>query len=136
MEVRARFTNESAIRRSQGLDEPILYLDGRVVEAGPDTLALDVLIARSTSVFQDITIRDTISVRVSELQSVTAREIAVGRSILFAAALGTGVALAVAGISAITGGNEGEPGDNGSQAAVLPLSILWRAFPLLKFSIP
>jgi hypothetical protein len=135
-EVRARFTNEAAVRRSEGLEEAILYLDGRVVEQSPEALTLDVLVARSTSVFQDITIRDTMRVPLSDIQSVMAREISLAKSLLFAGAVGAGAVLVVAGISAISGGSQ--PGDNGGgpQAIVVPAAPSSRRIPLVLFSIP
>lgn len=121
MEVRARLTNEAAIRRSSGLDEPVVHLDGRVVDAEPAALTLDVLVARSMSMFQDITIRDTVRVEMNELQSVVARELSVGRTILFTAAVGAGIAAVVSGISSVVGGSEDGGPDPGPQVARVPV---------------
>src|SRR5688572_2124425 len=67
MEVRARLTAEAAVRRSQGLEEPVLRLDGKIVEATNEAIRLDMLVARSSSAFQDVEMRDTISVARNEV---------------------------------------------------------------------
>jgi hypothetical protein len=120
MDVRATLNVEAAVRRSQGLDEPIRHVDGRIVEASPDTLSLDVLVARSSSVFQDVMIRDTVRLMTSEIESVLQRRLAVGRTVLASAAVVGGAVVVVSGISSIVGGNEEEPG-NGNQNVLVPV---------------
>ena len=104
MEVRARLTGDAAARASQGLDEPILRYDGRVVSASADSIAIDVLVARASSGLQDITIRDTVALRRIDLQSVLERKFSPTRSVLFG--LGAGVAAfgVVMGIDQVVGG--------------------------------
>lgn len=104
MEVRAHLATEAAVRRSQGLDDAILRYDGVVVDITPETLSLDVLIARSTTAFQDVTIRDTITLQNAEIRSIGRRTLSPTRSVLMA--LGTGLAAVgiVMSIDAITGG--------------------------------
>lgn len=121
MEVRARLTNEAAIRRSSGMDDPVLHLDGRVVVAEPAAITIDVLVARSVSMFQDITIRDTVRVEMAELQSVVARELSVGRTILFTVAAAAGAVAIVSGISSVVGGSEDGGPDPGPQVARVPV---------------
>lgn len=104
MEVRARLTGDAAARASQGLDEPILRYDGRVVTAGPDSIALDVLIARASSGLQDITIRDTVALRRVDLQSVLERKFSATRSVVFGLATGVAAFAVVMGIDQIVGG--------------------------------
>ena len=119
-DVRATLNVEAAIRRSQGLDEPIRYVDGRIVDYTSDTLALDVLIARSASVFQDVEIRDTVRLTTSEIESVLERKLNVGRTALFGAAMVGGAIAVVAGISSVVGGNEEDP-DGDPQAVLVPI---------------
>lgn len=133
MDVRARLNAEAAVRRSQGLDEPVLHLDGRVVRAAPESITLDVLIARDPSVFANIEIRDTVHLPMNEVQSLTERRISPGRSLLFAGAVGAGGFLVIRGISAIVGGSEGDDGNGPPQAVVAP-GI--RRIPFLQFSLP
>ena len=113
MEVRARLTQEAAVRYSQGLDEPILRFDGVVVGAAADSVALDVLIARSSSAFQDVTIRDTISLKRSDLQTIMLRKLSPARSAIFGVGLVVGGVAVVLGIDQVVGGTGGEDTDPG-----------------------
>src|SRR5262245_36024285 len=67
MEVRARLKTEAAVRRSAGLDEPIMRLDGKIVEADESSMELDVVVARTISTFQDAIIRDTVRLETTEI---------------------------------------------------------------------
>jgi hypothetical protein len=122
MEVRARLSNEAALRRSQGLDEPILRLDGIVVESSPESISLDVLVARSSSVFQNVMLRDTVQLQSSEIQSILTRKLSVPRTALFtvgaiAAAFGI-----IKGIDQVVGGTgESPPGGNPTLRFPLPV---------------
>jgi hypothetical protein len=120
VDVRATLNVEAAIRRSQGLDDPIRHVAGRLVEYGTDSLALDVLVARSASVFQDVEIRDTVRLMTSEIESIQQRRLAVGRTALFTAAVVGGAIALVSGISSIVGGNDEDP-PNGNEAIVVPV---------------
>lgn len=122
MDVRARLNNEAAVRRSVGLDEPVLQLDGRVVEATPESIALDVLLARDVSQFRNIEIRDTLWIDRNELQSITVRELETTRSILFAGAVGVGAYFVVRGISSVVGGSE-DDSDGGRPVFSLTLPM-------------
>jgi hypothetical protein len=133
MDVRARLRIEAAIRRSAEVDEPVLNVDGRVVAASADAISLDVLIARSQSVFQDIVIRDTVTFQMAELERVMERKFSPAKTGLFAVASGVGVFLVVNGISQIVGGNEEEPPDGGTTSIVVPG---FRKHRLTGFSIP
>ena len=104
MEVRARLTGDAAARASQGLDEPVLRYDGRVVTASADSIAMDVLIARVSSGVQDITIRDTVSLRRIDLQSVLERKFSPTRSVLFGLGAGAAAFGIAMGIDQIVGG--------------------------------
>lgn len=126
MEVRARFNTEAAVRRSRGLETAIMHVDGRVVDAVPRSIMLDVLVARDVSQFRNIEIRDTLRIDRSEIESLTVRELSTGRSLLFAGAVGAGAYLVVRGITAVVGGNEGDNGDGGPVFAIpvpFPLPI-------------
>jgi hypothetical protein len=130
LDVRTRLNVEASLRRSQGLDEPIRYIDGRVVEHGSESLSLDILIARSPSVFQDIEMRDTVTIMNSEIESILQRKLSVGRSVLVTAAVVGGAVAVVAGINAVVGGTE-EPPDDGNQTIVVPI-FSFPSFPALR----
>ncbi|MGH7466607.1 MAG: hypothetical protein ACRENP_01340 [Longimicrobiales bacterium] len=130
MDVRARLTTEAAVRRSQGLDDPIVRLDGRIVESTASSLSLDVLVARSSSAFQDIVIRDTVRLEIAEIQSIMASKVSPWRTALFtlgAAAAAFGV---VKGIDQIVGGT-GEEDGGGDPAFTVPI-VRWIGFRQLR----
>lgn len=126
MEVRARLSTEAAVRRSRGLDAPVMHVDGRVVDAVPQSIMLDVLVARDASQFRDVEIRDTLRIDRTEIESITVRELSTGRSLLFAGAVGAGAYLVVRGITTVVGGNEGDDGDDGGTVFAIPVV----SFPL------
>jgi hypothetical protein len=114
-EIRARLTADAAVWRSEGLLDPILHYDGTVVDATTDTLVLDVLVARSSSAFQDVEIRDTVRLGKSELQSMQGRRISVVKSVLVTVAAGVAAFAVITGIDQVVGGttdddDDGEPG--------------------------
>lgn len=121
-DIRARLTSEAAIRHSEGLYDPILHYEGRVVEAGSDSLALDILVARSSTTFQDIEIRDTIRLARMEIQSIESRELSTVRTVLFAVGVGAGVFAVVKGIDQVVGGTGDDDTDPPPPAVVMPLS--------------
>src|SRR5688572_13210553 len=123
MEVRARLTAEAASRHSQGLDEPVLSYAGRVVSTSADALALDVLVARSSSAFQNVTIRDTVTLRRTEIQSVLHRKFSAPRSALFTVGAVAAGVLVVAGIEQIVGGTGPEEQDPGTPALREPFFV-------------
>lgn len=120
MEVRARLNTEAAVRRSRGLEMPIMHVDGRVVDAVPQSIVLDVLVARDVSQFRNIEIRDTLRIDRTEIESLTVRELSTGRSILFASAVGAGAYLVMRGITAVVGGNEGDDDGGGGPVFAVP----------------
>jgi hypothetical protein len=130
MEVRAQLETEAAVRRSQGLDDAILRYDGVIVDITPETFTLDVLVARSTSAFQDVTIRDTITLETAEVRSLTRRTISPTRSALMA--LGTGVVAfgIVKSIDAIVGGTGDDDDGNGTPTMRIPV-FSWTSLRLL-----
>jgi hypothetical protein len=111
-EVRAQFSTEGAIRYSNRRDVPVMHVDGMLVSETPDSLRLDVLIARSQSEFSRVEIRDTVVINRADVQTLLVRELSTTRSILFVAGLGVGAVLMVQGFKAVVGGSEGtgEPG--------------------------
>ena len=133
-DVRARLNTESAVARSQGLDDAILSYTGTVVAADAESISLDVLIARDVSQFSGVEIRDTLVLPRSELQSVMVRELSVVRSALFVAAVGAGAYAIVSGIGGIVGGNDGEP-DPGNPA-LLPSHMTRRSAFTIRIPIP
>lgn len=114
-EIRARLTAEAAVRRSEGLLDPILHYDGTVVDATADTLLVDVLVARSSTTFQDVEIRDTVRLATGELQTIEGRRLSFMKSALFTVAAGVAAFAVIKGIDQVVGGtndddNNGEPG--------------------------
>jgi hypothetical protein len=122
MEVRARLNTEAAVRRSQGLEEPVVRLEGIVVESSPEAISLDVLVARSSSAFQNVVIRDTVQLQTSEIQSLLSRRISVPRTALFTAGGIAATFLLVKGIDQITGGT-GESPPGGNPTLRIPLQL-------------
>lgn len=123
-EVRARLTTEAAIRHSQGLENPVRNVSGRVVGFTSDTLAVDVLVARTTSVFRDVTIRDTVHFGTNEIESIEARHLAPARTALLVAGAGAGAYLIVRGITSVIGGDTGDGDPGPPPALVVPLFSL------------
>jgi hypothetical protein len=110
MEVRARLKGDAAVKRSEGLDDPIVRYDGVVVDATAQAVAIDVLVARSSSAFQDVVIRDTVQLQLAEIQSLQQRKLSVPRTLLFTVAAGAGAFAIVTGIKEVVGGTEDTPG--------------------------
>ena len=133
-DVRARLNTESAVARSQGLDDALLSYTGKIVAADTESITLDVLIARDASQFSRVEIRDTLILPRSELQSVMVRELSVIRSALFVAAVGAGAYAIISGVGGIVGGNEGEP-DPGDPALV-PSYMRRRSAFTIRIPIP
>ena len=77
MDVRAQLTSDAAVRHSQGRDEPIMRYEGVIVDVAPDTLTLDVLVARVSGAVQDVVIRDTVNIPTGEIQSMLRRKLSV-----------------------------------------------------------
>ena len=134
-DIRAQLNVEAAVRRSQSLQDPIRHVDGRVVEQTPESLTIDVLIARSSSVFQAATIRDTVRLMSSEIETIFERKLSVWRSALVTVAVAGGAAAVVAGISTIVGGNEEDP-DPGTPTIVVPVfSVGLHALRVFGFTL-
>jgi hypothetical protein len=134
-EVRAHFSTEGAIRYSGRRDIPVMHVDGVLVRETPDSLLLDILIARDQSEFSRVEIRDTVMIRRADLQSLLVREMSTTRSILFVGAAGVGAVLLVQGFKAITGGSEGEgePGGPILPAVAPAFSLRLNPPALLRF---
>src|SRR5687767_14087300 len=111
MEVRAQLTSEAAVRRSDGLDEPVLRYRGVIVDVGPDSLALDVVIARASSGMQDIVMRYTLTLRRTEIQAMTRRELAAARTALFGLVTTAAAGAVFLSVDHIVGGSEEPPDD-------------------------
>ncbi|MGH7449338.1 MAG: hypothetical protein ACRELT_17325, partial [Longimicrobiales bacterium] len=111
-------------------NDAILRYDGVVVDITPGAFSLDVLIAHSSSAFQDVTIRDTINLENAEVRSLMKRTLSPARSGLFA--LGTGVAafLIVKSIDSIVGGTDDDD-DNGPPPAMRIPVFSWPSSRLL-----
>lgn len=135
MEVRARLKTEAAVRRSQGLDEATMRLDGVIVESTLATLSLDVLVARSSSVFQNVVIRDTVQLQTAEVESILQRRLSPVRSAVFALGAAAGAYALLAGIQQITGGNPDE-NDPGDPALRMPMFSVTGLRSMRLFGIP
>jgi hypothetical protein len=134
-DVRAELNVEAAVRRSQSLNEPIRHVDGRVIEFTPQALSLDVLVARSSSVFQDVEIRDTVRLMSSEIDGIYERQFSVWRTALVSIAVAGGAIAVVSGISSIVGGTDDEP-DPGTPTIVVPVfSLGLRALRVFGISL-
>jgi len=133
MDVRVRLKVESAVRRSEEVDEPIRNMDGRIVEVSDRTVALDVLIARGQTVFENVVIRDTITFARNELESILERKFSPVKTSLVVVAIGAGGFLVVKGIQQVVGGTNDEPPGDGTNADVVPA---FRTRRLTIFSIP
>jgi hypothetical protein len=110
MEVRARLKGDAAVKRSEGRDEPIVRYDGVVVAATAEAVAIDVTVARSSSAFQDVVIRDTVQLQLAEIQSLQRRTLSVPRTALFTVAAGAAAFGLITGIKEVVGGTEDTPG--------------------------
>ncbi|HUF49967.1 MAG TPA: hypothetical protein VMN60_03980 [Longimicrobiales bacterium] len=135
-EVRVRLNTEAAVRRSAGLDDPIIFYSGRLLDATPQSISLDVLIARDPSQFRDTEIRETVTLQRSELESLTVRELSTPRTILFTGAMAVGGVVIVKGIKSIVGGSEDDNGDGGPQAAVQSLFRLDQGGIGIRLQLP
>lgn len=132
MEVRARLTAEAAVKRSQGLDEPIMLVDGTVVETTPTIVAVDVLVARTSSAFQDVVIRDTVRLETLEIQSLMARKFSPAKTALVVIGAGLAAYGAVKGLDQIVGGT-GDPSDPGDPTLRAASRSARVGIPLLRF---
>ena len=129
MDVRARLTAEAAVKRSQGLDEPIMLVDGTVIEATPTTVSVDVLVARTSSAFQDVVIRDTVRLETLEIQSLMARKFSPGKTALVTVGMALAAYGAFKGIEQVVGGTDdpsdpGNPNIRGSRVAAVGFRLL------------
>ena len=120
MEVRARLKGEAAAKRSEGRDDPIIRYDGVVVASSPEAVSLNVLVARSSSSFQDVEIRDTVRIEISEIQSLQQRTLSVPKTALFVVVAGAAAFGAIRGIQEVVGGTEDMP-PPGTQNFTSPL---------------
>lgn len=110
-----------------------MQIDGRMVRESADAIEVNVLLMRDPSQFANVEIRDTISLRRADLESLMVRELSTSRSVLFIGALGAAGFAMLRGYQAVAGGAEGDPDDgSGNQASVVPLfSIRLSPFLLL-----
>jgi hypothetical protein len=120
-EIQARLTNEAAIERSQGLDEPVTVLQGELLESNADGLRMVVVRDQLRDQFRrNVTFVDTLQVSTSEIQFVEVRSLSASRTSFMALAAAAAVALVVgAGINA--GGDSGGDNGGGNPAQMIPL---------------
>jgi hypothetical protein len=126
MDVRARLTTEAALKRSQGMDDPIVRLDGTIVAATASSLSLDILVARTSSAFLDVEIRDTVQLDLGEVQSIQSRRFSPLKTAVFVAGVGAAAFGVVKGIDQIVGGTEDLP-DDGTPTSPPPARVSWRS---------
>jgi hypothetical protein len=127
MDVRARLKTEAAVRRSQGMDEAIMRVDGKVVEVTPDALTLDILVVRSSSAFQNIEMRDTLRLANTEIDAILGRRFAPLRTGVFVIGSAAAVYGILKGIDQVVGGTGDEDG-GGDPTFRVPLSALLSAW--------
>ena len=135
MEVRARLKTEAAVRRSQGMDDAIMRVDGRILEVTPDALALDILVVRSNSAFQSIEMRDTLKLANTEIDALLGRKFAPARTGIFVIGSLAAVYGILRGIDQVVGGTD-DPGDGGNPTFTIPLAAWLNAkvFPAITRS--
>lgn len=126
MDVRAQLETEAAVRRSAGLDDPITSYEGTVVAVDSTELALDVLIARSVSAFEDVEIRDTVRLARTDIRTLQEHRLSPVRSVLVTIAAGAVVVGIVMGIEAISGGTGPEDGEGPPPTFRIPFLDLSR----------
>jgi hypothetical protein len=114
MDIRARLKTDAAVRRSQGLEEAIMRLDGKVVQLDNEAISLDVLVARSNSAFQNIEMRDTVRVQTNEIDAIMVRQFSPVRTAVFTAGTLAGAYAVILGIEQVVGGTGDDP-DPGQQ---------------------
>jgi hypothetical protein len=132
MEVRAQLRTEAAVRRSEGMESPIVRYEGVVVDVTPEAFSIDVLIARSSSAFQDVTIRDTVRLQTAEVQSVAQRTISPFRTALFVVGAGAAAFGIVKGIDQVVGGT-GDDDDDGRNPPAMRIPVFsWTSSRLLR----
>ncbi|MGH7483661.1 MAG: hypothetical protein ACRELV_16055 [Longimicrobiales bacterium] len=120
MAVRARLTAAAAVRESESRNEVVREVEGLVVRADADSLALDILLVRGQSGGRTIEFRDTLNLMRLEVETLQAREFSAWRTA--AAVAGVGLLGAVM-IDQLSAGGEGEDdGDGGTRQARIPLS--------------
>ncbi len=120
--VRARLTIEGAVRQSELLGEPLRSVEGAVVEANGDHLALDVVRARGQTSFQNFVLKDTFLIPRNELQAVELRRLSTWRSVALGVGIGAAALLAIDRVVS-AGGNETSDGGPGTGFAILQGSI-------------
>jgi hypothetical protein len=126
MDVRARLTTEAAVRRSQGLDDAIVRLDGTIVEATGSSVSLDVLVARTSSAFQNVVIRDTVKLEAAEIQSLLVRKFSPAQTAIVSVGLVAAAYGAVLSIDRLVGGT-GDDDGGGDPTFTVPL-LSWVGF--------
>jgi hypothetical protein len=125
--VRASLTVEGAVRQSEYLGEPIRSLSGKFVSTDAGGVHLDVITGASRGIFNDIVLRDTLSIPTNQIVVMEAREIHWLRTGIVAAgaALIAGVA-----IGSLTGGGENVEGSGpppeGFEGILIPIFRIGR----------
>ena len=111
--------------------EPVIIVDGTVIETTPTTVSMDVLVARTSSVFQDVVIRDTVRLETLEIQSLMARKFSPAKTALVTIGIGLAAYGAIKGIDQVVGGTDdpGGPGDPNIRAS----RRSWVGIPVLRF---
>ena len=135
MDVRARLKPDAAVKRSEGLDDAIMRFDGTVTQVTPDALTLHVILARSSSGLQDVVLRDTVRLPTAEIQSITQRQLSVGRTALFVVAVGAAAVGLIKGIEEVVGGTD-DTDNIPPPAAVVPVFTRTTRLRLLQLRWP
>jgi len=107
-DVRAVLTTEGAVVQSELFGEPIRSLSGKMVSTDAETVRLDVITGQSRGNFNDIILRDTLSVPRAHIVEMEQRDVAWVRTALIGAGV---VGVAIFGIASATNGSGGNGGD-------------------------
>ncbi len=107
--VRASLTVEGSVRQSEYLGTATRSLSGKFVSAAANELRLDVITAQSRGTFNDIILRDTLSIPTDQVVVLEEREISWLKTGIIAVAVTT---VAAIGFGSVTsgGGDSSSPG--------------------------
>lgn len=132
--VRVQMPASSAVQGSSRIPETVT-MEGRVVSF-TDTLRLEMRTEQRLGTRSFVAV-DTIRVGAASLASVEERVFSRGRTAVFTVALAGGVALAVWGISTVTGGDgDGKPGNGTTADPPVIFGAFRQGLPFFGVALP